>query len=175
MVNCLHRKVKGHELANGLEAGHGGTDGHTRKAHLGNGRVDHALVAVLFPQALADLVRSVVLCDFLQCAKRVINDAPPLVSALFLIPLNRHYLAKNHHRWITRHLLVQGLVERVAHRQSLALCGAVYKWGSRIVQRSVSQFHRPAGSGSSLPGLPVRQWPEHGEQWWPLRPSRRLF
>ena len=55
----------GHELDDGLEAVHRGADGEAREAVLADGRVDDALGAELVEHALADLVRAVVLRDFL--------------------------------------------------------------------------------------------------------------
>lgn len=50
VINGLHGEVEGHELANRTQTGHGSTDGNTGEAHFGDGRVDHSLVAVFFPQ-----------------------------------------------------------------------------------------------------------------------------
>ena len=49
----------------GPQPDHGRADAEAGEAQLGDGRVDHALGAVLVQQALADLVGAVVLGDFL--------------------------------------------------------------------------------------------------------------
>ena len=54
-----------HELDDGAQAVHRGTDREPGEAVLGDGRVDDALLAELVQHALADLVRAVVLRDFL--------------------------------------------------------------------------------------------------------------
>lgn len=55
VVNSLHREVECHELADGTETGHGGTDGDSSESHFGDWSIDDALIAVLFPQATRHL------------------------------------------------------------------------------------------------------------------------
>jgi hypothetical protein len=56
LVNGLHGEVEGHELADGVEASEGGTDGQTAETGLGDGRVDDTLVTETVEQAFGDLV-----------------------------------------------------------------------------------------------------------------------
>ncbi len=55
VVDGLHGKVEGHELADGLEAAHGRAARDASKTHLGDGSVNHALAAKLLQQTAADL------------------------------------------------------------------------------------------------------------------------
>lgn len=55
VIDGLHCEVERHELADGSKAGEGGSNGEPRESHFGDGRIDDAVVAVLLPQALADL------------------------------------------------------------------------------------------------------------------------
>ena len=55
MVNGLHGKVEGHELANGLESIHSCASGNAGKAHLGNGGVDDTFGSKLLQKATAHL------------------------------------------------------------------------------------------------------------------------
>lgn len=56
LVNGLHGEVEGHELADGVEASEGGTDGETAETRLGDRRVNDTLVAEAVEQAFGDLV-----------------------------------------------------------------------------------------------------------------------
>ena len=61
MVYGLHREVKGHKLEDRSEVVEGGADGQAGEPHLRDGRVDDALVSILFPETACDFVCSVVL------------------------------------------------------------------------------------------------------------------
>ena len=54
-----------HQLHHRAQAEHGGADAHADEAGFGDRRIDDALVAVFFPEALGDFVGAVVLGDFL--------------------------------------------------------------------------------------------------------------
>ena len=88
MVDGLHRKVEGHELADWPQAGVRGASADPREPRLGNGGVHHALGAELLQQPLCDLVGALVLRDLLTHHKDV------------FVPL---------------HLLAHRPVERVTH------------------------------------------------------------
>lgn len=59
MIDGLHRKVKGHELANGLQTGHRSSDRNAGESHFGNWRINHALVAILFPKTAGNLEKNI--------------------------------------------------------------------------------------------------------------------
>ena len=54
-----------HQLHHRAQAEHRGADAHADEGGFADRRIDDALVAELFPQALGDLVGAVVLGDFL--------------------------------------------------------------------------------------------------------------
>ena len=54
-----------HQFHYGTDAEHGGTDTHANESSLGDGCIDHALVAPLFPKAFGDFVGTIVLSDLL--------------------------------------------------------------------------------------------------------------
>jgi len=69
LVNGLHGEVEGHELADGVEASEGGTDGQTAETGLSDGRVNDTLVAKAVEQTFSDLVAGknpVSLCTLLS-------------------------------------------------------------------------------------------------------------
>ena len=90
VVDRLHRKVPRHELADRPQTGERGADGETGETHLGDGRVDDAVAAVLLKEAARDLVGALVLADL---------------------------LANQKDGRVARHLLVDRRVERVTHGQ----------------------------------------------------------
>jgi hypothetical protein len=55
VIDGLHGKVEGHELADGSQTGHGGADGDTGKASLCDGCVDHTVTAELVHQPACHL------------------------------------------------------------------------------------------------------------------------
>ena len=88
LVDRLHGEVPGHELDDGLEPRKGRADADAGKAMLGDWRVDHAPLAELVEQALADLVGALILADFLA------HEEDAVVGA---------------------HLLGHGVAQRLAH------------------------------------------------------------
>lgn len=58
MIDGLHRKVEGHELANGLQTSHGSSDGNAGESHFCDRRVNHPFVAILLPQSTRNLIRN---------------------------------------------------------------------------------------------------------------------
>lgn len=60
MIDGLHGEVEGHELAHRTQTGEGSADGNTGETHLGDGRIDYPLVAVLFPQTSGHLLKECV-------------------------------------------------------------------------------------------------------------------
>lgn len=56
MVNGLHGEIEGHELTNGPEAVHGGSNGDSSKAHFCDWSIDDSLVSILFPQPSGNLI-----------------------------------------------------------------------------------------------------------------------
>jgi len=79
MIDTLHRKVEGHELANWPQPVEGGTDGQPGETHFRDGGVDDPLAAVLFPQAAGHLSQS---------------DAKILMSGQLKIPATTALVAK---------------------------------------------------------------------------------
>ena len=65
LINSLHGEVEGHELEDGAEAVECGAHGEPGEAHLCDGGVYHALVAVLLPQPPGHLVGAIVLSNLL--------------------------------------------------------------------------------------------------------------
>lgn len=57
LLSYLHGKVEGHELTDGLKTAHGGTDGETGEAHLGDRRINDTLGAKLVKEALGHLYK----------------------------------------------------------------------------------------------------------------------
>mmetsp|Transcript_15429 Transcript_15429/g.60299 ORF Transcript_15429/g.60299 Transcript_15429/m.60299 type:complete len:315 (+) Transcript_15429:104-1048(+) len=93
VVDGLEGKVPGHELDDGLESRHASAHANTRKAGLGDGRVDDALDAKLLQQALGHLVGALVL---------------------------GHLLAHDEHLLVLAHLLRNCAVQSLAHCHSLS-------------------------------------------------------
>lgn len=60
LIDGLHGEVEGHELAHRTQTGEGSADGNTGETHLGDGRIDYPLVAVLFPQTSGHLLKECV-------------------------------------------------------------------------------------------------------------------
>lgn len=127
VVNGLHREVERHELDDRLGVVVGGADGETGEASFRDRRVDDALVAVLLPEALGDLVGAVVARDLLA-------EQEDLLVAL--------------------ELLVHGGVERVAHRHLVGDGGhaaaqqrAGVGDGARVAEDSAEHAVRIGGEG----------------------------
>lgn len=57
VINGLHWKVEGHELANGAKTGHSSAGSYPSKSHLCDWCVNNSLVAVLLPQSSWNLNR----------------------------------------------------------------------------------------------------------------------
>ena len=88
LVHGDAHEVRVHELGHGPAAGHGGANRRPADGRFGDGRVDDARLAPLLQQAGGD----------------VIGPAP-----------DADFLAHDEHVGVTRHLLVQGFVQRLAH------------------------------------------------------------
>eukprot|EP00042_Codosiga_hollandica_P041089 m.363348 g.363348 ORF g.363348 m.363348 type:complete len:638 (-) comp56025_c0_seq3:2412-4325(-) len=88
VVDGLHREVECHELADWSEAGNRSTDSNASQPSLGDGCVDHAFRAKLLEQTATHLVGTVELTNF---------------------------LANKKDTRVTRHLLLHGLGQGVAH------------------------------------------------------------
>ena len=71
LVERHQRERERHELDDGPQPGHRRPHAQARESGLGDGRVDHALGAEPFQQALADLVSAVVLGYLLAHEERV--------------------------------------------------------------------------------------------------------
>ena len=106
-------------------------DADAGKALLGDGRVDHALVAELLEQALADLVGALVL---------------------------RHLLAHQEHVLVAAHLLGHGIAQRLAHglrwwsRCRRAISGSARRGRRRaLARRAAPGLRRAAGSAARGP------------------------
>ena len=65
MIKGLHREVKGHEFDDGLQAPESRTNAKAGEAVFGYRRIDYALGAELFQEALRNFLRTLVLGDFL--------------------------------------------------------------------------------------------------------------
>ena len=55
MINCLHRKVEGHEFTNRFDATQSSTNGNASEASFRDWRINHPLITVLFVQSTAYL------------------------------------------------------------------------------------------------------------------------
>ena len=88
LVHRDHDEVDGHHLGDRPQPRHGGANGGADDDLLGDGRVEHALLAELLHQPAGHFEGSVVEADV---------------------------LAQQEHRLVALHLLAERLVERVAH------------------------------------------------------------
>ena len=64
MINCLHRKVKRHELDNRAQARECRTNRHTGKTMLGDWRINDALGAEFLQQTLRDFISTLIFGHF---------------------------------------------------------------------------------------------------------------
>ena len=78
LVNGLHGEVEGHELADGVEASEGGTDGQTAETGLSDGRVNDTLVAEAVEQTFGDLVAGEESCQLVYLLS---SSFPTLATA----------------------------------------------------------------------------------------------
>ena len=89
MIDGLHGEVERHKLDDRFQSHEGSTDAETGETNLRDRRVSHALGAKLLQQTLRNLVRTLIIPDF---------------------------LAHDEHLFVARHLFAQRAVQRVAHR-----------------------------------------------------------
>ena len=75
LVNGLHGEVEGHELADGVEASEGGTDGQTAETGLSDGRVNDTLVAEAVEQTFGDLVAGEESCQLVYFILQLFPNA----------------------------------------------------------------------------------------------------
>eukprot|EP01051_Picozoa_sp_SAG22_P009210 SAG22_NODE_751_length_7449_cov_14.062721_4_plen_193_part_00 len=124
LIDGLHREVPRHELADGLEALERRADGDAGEAGLCDRRVDDALGPELVVKPFGDLVGPVVLADL---------------------------LADHEDRLVLLHLLLDGRVQRVAHRQG----GEARRLRGALRHSPPAQHGRPRAADGEH-GLPAR-------------------